>query len=223
MDIAIAFERIATYFYDKIDLEASAIKKVFSDIEIIEVIQHKPALESQVLKYLYSTTDRSLREFIIANNGDHAMADDILQDAIIVWYEKVKNQEFRLQTTISGYIYTVGKYIWYNKQRKEKHVVKKVTTEEIPSEMEHMEIDFELFTVDKTAFVKELLNEVGAACKKILTESIYMKKSMQEIASDNNLKNEQVARNKKSKCLKKLRNIIETSPYFKSVLKHLEI
>ena len=46
---------------------------------------------------------------------------------------------------------------------------------------------------------------------------------MQEIALLNDLKNEQVARNKKSKCLKKLRSIIEATPYFKNALKHIKI
>ncbi len=151
------------------------------------------------------------------------MADDILQDAIIVWYEKVKNQKFELQTTISGYIYTVGKYIWYNRQRKNKRIVPNALQEAMMKEEGFTEEDFELFHVDKTNLVEQLLEEVGTSCKKILIESIYMKNSMQEIAISNNLKNEQVARNKKSKCLQKLRKIIEASPYFKNVLKHLKI
>lgn len=179
-------------------------------------------MESQVLKYLYSITDKSLRDFIIANNGTQSIADDILQDAIIVWYEKVKNQEFRLQTTISGYIYTVGKYIWYSKQRKNKEIVAADFTNAFDKD-DFIEQDFELFQIDKTNLVSALLDEIGKPCRKILTESIYMKKSMQEIAESNNLKNEQVARNKKSKCLQKLRKIVETSPYFKNALKHLKI
>ncbi len=177
-------------------------------------------MEFQVLKYLYATVDVPLRDFIIANNGDNSIADDILQDAIIVWYEKVKNQEFKLQTTITGYIYTVGKYIWYNKLRKEKKIVQ---GEVALNETDIIEEDFELFQIDKTSFVEELLEEIGAPCKKILIESIYMKNSMQEIAVLNNLKNEQVARNKKSKCLKKLRSIIAATPYFKNALKHIKI
>ncbi|WP_298515057.1 sigma-70 family RNA polymerase sigma factor [uncultured Kordia sp.] len=178
-------------------------------------------MESQVLKYLYTTTDKSLRDFIISNNGDHTIADDILQDAIIVWYEKVKNQEFKLQTTISGYIYTVGKYIWYNRQRKNKKIIPSEFVNISEDEENFTEQDFELFQIDKTNLVEELLEQIGISCKKVLIESIYMKIPMQEIAVINELKNEQVARNKKSKCLKKLRKIIEASSYFKNALKHL--
>jgi len=178
-------------------------------------------LEFQVLKYVYASVDESLRNFINANGGDNLSADDIIQDAIIVWYEKVKNQEFKLQTTITGYIYTVGKYIWYNKQRKNKRITHNEFQEAAIKDDDFTEQDFELFYIDKTHFVEKLLEESGASCKKILIESIYMKSSMQEIAMANDLKNEQVARNKKSKCLKKLRKIIEATPYFQNVLKYL--
>ena len=175
------------------------------------------------MKYLYAAIDASLRKFILSNGGDNATADHIIQDAIIVCYEKIKNQEFRLQTTITGYIYTVGKYMWYNKQRKEKRILKNVSQDTDYNDTHIIEEDFELFDVDKTKLVNELLEHVGPSCKKILIESIYMKKAMQEIAVSNDLKNEQVARNKKSKCLKKLRKIIEASSYFSSVIKHIEI
>jgi len=203
--------------------ENSIIKKVFTDNEIIEVLLHQPKLELEVLKYVYAAADPSLRKFILSNGGDNTIADDIIQDAIIVCYEKIKNGKFKLQTTLIGYIYTVGKYIWYNRQRKEKPIVKVVSTDAYQLNTSFEENDFELFNVDKTALVDELLAEVGSSCKKILIESIYMKKSMQEIAKSNDLKNEQVARNKKSKCLKKLRKIIEASSYFKNIFKHIEL
>lgn len=175
------------------------------------------------MKYVYASADPSLRAFILSNGGDNAIADDIIQDAIIVCYEKIKNGEFKLQTTLIGYIYTVGKYIWYNKQRKDKPILKNAPADNYQLNEGFTENDFELFNVDKTALVNALLDEVGSSCKKILVESIYMKKSMQEIAKSNDLKNEQVARNKKSKCLKKLRKIIEASSYFKSIFKYIEI
>lgn len=178
-------------------------------------------MEFQVLKYLYKEVDTSLRKFILSNGGDNSMADDIIQDAIIICYEKIKNQEFKLHTTITGYIYTIGKYTWYNKQRKNKRELKVIS-----EDLQHIDIveeDFELFNIDKTKLVNELLDKVGTSCKKILIESIYMKNSMQEIAASNDLKNEQVARNKKSKCLKKLRKIIEASFSFTNAFKNIEI
>ena len=45
---------------------------------------------------------------------------DVFQGAIIIFYKKGKSKKFRLQTTIAGYIYTVGHYMWLNKLRKRK-------------------------------------------------------------------------------------------------------
>ena len=162
-----------------------------------------------------------MRKFILNNGGTTADADDVIQDAIIICYEKIKNEEFKLQTTVIGYIYVVGKYTWYNKQRRERKFLRSPL--DIVSEENIEEIEFELFNIEKTVIVEELLEQIGASCKKILIESIYKKIPMREIAMLNNLKNEQVARNKKSKCLQGLRKVVSNSTYFKKVFKYIEI
>ncbi len=197
------------------------IKKAsYSDLEILNAIRNTLE-EDRVLEFLYASVKNSLYPFILSNNGSTDDADDVLQDAIIVFYEKVKSKEFRLQTTIAGYIFTVGKYIWLNKLKKQK--------KETPLSNENIEdigiahIDIEQYAIDISEYTKAILDSMQEGCKKILIDSIYKKMSMNEIAIKYGFKNEQVARNKKHKCLKSLRINIEKSSYFSKILKEITI
>lgn len=75
---------------------------------------------------------------------------------------------------------------------------------------------------EKKAQVLEVLNLLGESCKKILIESIYHNASMKEIAESGNFSSEQIVRNKKYKCIKKLKELIAERPSLMKILKAYE-
>ena len=54
---------------------------------------------------------------VIKNSGNEDDAIDVLQDALIVLYEKVQLGTFELTVKLTTYIYGVSRNIWYNKLR----------------------------------------------------------------------------------------------------------
>lgn len=58
-----------------------------------------------------------------------------------------------------------------------------------------------------------LLEHLGENCKQILMQFYYEERSMKEIVATTAYENEQVVRNKKSKCLKKLADMLRERPY----------
>ena len=62
---------------------------------------------------------------------------------------------------------------------------------------------------------------LGEKCRQILSHYYYDKRSMREIAQLMGLANEQVAKNKKSLCLKKLKEMIRENPAFRAVFKRI--
>jgi len=171
------------------------------------------------LRFLYAEVQPSLTKFILSNNGSSDDVEDIIQDAIIVFYEKVKNNQLQLEKTVSGYIYTVGKYMWYNKLRKNKKQVRLENNDF--SKIGLDEFDIELFHTNETSFVKELLSKIGKACQTVLQQSVFEKIAMDQIAQLNGYKNEQIARNKKYRCLKELRTVIEQSTQYQTIVNEL--
>jgi len=192
----------------------------FTDVQIISILKKQPKKEGVVLKYLYEKLDEPIRKFILSNSGKNEDVDDVIQDAIIIFYEKVKSNEYQLKSNVIGYVYTIGKYIWYNRQRKTNKYLAPLKDDNF-NELSVDPIDFDLFEIESTKLVEGLLNNIGENCRKILIQSFYLKIPMKEIAKLHKLKNEQIARNKKHKCLKKLREIIEKSAYLKSLAQYI--
>ena len=65
----------------------------------------------------------------------------------------------------------------------------------------------------------ELIKQLGEDCQKVLRYYYYERLKMKEIAQLMNFANDQVARNKKAKCLKQLISIVNRSPFFKNYFK----
>ena len=67
----------------------------------------------------------------------------------------------------------------------------------------------------------KVLETLGDHCKKILVLYYYENQSMKEILAALHYENEQVVRNKKYKCLKKLEELIKNKPGLYQQLKNL--
>ena len=67
--------------------------------------------------------------------------------------------------------------------------------------------------------IREIIGLLGFDCKYILIESIYHNRPMKEIALEGNFSNEQIVRNKKYKCLKKLRELMVARPGLLKIIK----
>ncbi|MGZ5247996.1 MAG: hypothetical protein ACXWCR_12885, partial [Flavitalea sp.] len=65
----------------------------------------------------------------------------------------------------------------------------------------------------------KVLEQIGDQCKKILTGFYYEEKSMKELLVEFSYENEQVLRNRKSRCMKKLKNLIVANANLLNMLK----
>ncbi len=191
--------------------------KNWSDEEIIFCLQDKKVKRDLALKQLYARIYPTIKSYIHKNNGSDEDAADIFQDAIIVFYEKVQSNQFRLSSSIRTYLYSVCKHLWLNKLRAQKKVVS------LSKESEFISIDplgsAILGSNERNEYLMNLLASLGKNCKRILILYYYDRLKMKEIAELMNFANDQVAKNKKSSCLKKLKSIVSESPRLKDILK----
>lgn len=191
--------------------------KNWSDEEIIFCLQGEGEKRDLALKQLYTQLYPFIRSYIQKNNGTDEDAADVFQDAIIVFYEKVRLHQFKLSSSIRTYMYSVCKHLWLNKLRAQKKVIG------LTDESEIITIDPLSLSVigsnERNEYLMYLLESLGKDCKKILVLYYYERLKMKEIAHLMNFANDQVAKNKKSSCLKKLKSIVSGSPRLKDILK----
>lgn len=180
--------------------------------QLVKAIQ---ANDESVLELLYQENYYKTEKYIIENRGSQEQAKDTYQEAFIAVWENVQNDKFipKNETAINGYIYTVAKNKWLDFLKSSRF--KKTSTLEtheykIESETNSDSESLEEETNQKILKVADTFNKIGDACKKILTLFYYDSKSLKEIATELSIA-EASARNKKYRCIEKLRALVLSS------------
>lgn len=184
------------------------------DETIIQLLHSDLQRENdQALKMIYESFFPSISNFIRNNSGTEQDTEDIFQDAIIVLFNQVKKGNLNLTCKLKTYFYSICRNLWLNKIR-----TKRITID-ITEQDAFVAIDegpFQTLIVnDEKAAIMLLLKKMGGNCQKLLTYFYYERIKMEEIAHRLGFANDQVARNKKRKCLTQLTKLVDDSPFFK--------
>ena len=140
---------------------------------------------------------------------------DIYQDAYIIFYENVLSGKIESFTSsISTYLFSIGKYLIFDRMRKNKKTVGSNydlsrVSDDMPEgavEMERADLTTEQILLQKH------FTTLGAKCQELLTLFYYRGFTIQEIMAHENYNSENVVKAAKSRCMKSLRErILENS------------
>lgn len=188
------------------------------DKELLSLIQSgQLQQQDRVFRYFYQHYYGMIENFILKNSGEASDVADIFQEAIIVFFNQSKEKGFTIASSIKTYFYAICRNRWLMKLRaakKERPILN----------MEHIEVEvsdtaFEtLEQTEKKQLIVKLLRELGKECKQIIELYYYRKMKMVDIQSVFNYASEQVAKNKKSRCMKQLRTKIFENVSYKELL-----
>jgi len=184
-----------------------------------EIIQGLKSGESYVVKYLAKDYLPVIRYYISKNNGNEEDAKDIFQDALYIIIEKIHNNEFVLQGTLTTYLFAICKNLWLialDRQKAAKNY-------ELRRLADHMDSDF-TEAGDRVFYeniFRECFEEMDQVSQKIL-KMYWMEISPSEIADKLGYSYGYV-RKKKSECMKELKERIIAHPDFNELEKNLNI
>lgn len=140
---------------------------------------------------------------IIKNGGSKQDAEDVFQEALIVFYRNAIREDFELTSALSTYVYAIGYRIWM------KHLRDRKTFQDIDEQKTELveTFDFELAEAkaDKLKEVLEKMEVVGKRCKEILTLFYFKKLKYGQIANSLEMKDERAVREQKYRCMKRLK------------------
>jgi len=186
-----------------------ATKHKMNDASRIEMIKSKDRSQrSRALEDIYVSYYAVFEKFVLSRNGNKEEAKDVFQDGITVLYTKIMDEKFRGESKIKTYLFSICRNLYFQhikKKQKENLMKQNQKTTEV-----HPETN--VAQKDKVFAVFQVFNTLGKDCQKILELFYFEKLSMSEIAAEFGYKGEQSAKNKKSRCLKKLRSLIEAEP-----------
>lgn len=177
--------------------------------------QVQPVMEEEVLLLLQQGNEKILRQvyrqyyqmvvnLVINNGGSLQEAKDIYQETIIIFYDKVKSDDFELNCRIKTFLYSVARRLWLKQlQRKNRY------TSNLSDSEEYMEVSLEQVGQKEQQFdaMHEALESLGEPCRSILKDFYMHNQSMEEITEKFGYTNTDNAKNQKYKCLKRLKKM----------------
>lgn len=185
------------------------------DVEVIMAL--KKGDDNAVLAFLYKKVYPKVRHYITSNKGSEDEAKDIFQDAVVIFYRKIKLNEIPDTTNVTAYICTVSKNLWLNSLRKTSRIVKMDASEDLFQTDE--DLLGGLITEEKSNAIENLLAEIGKECQKLLKYSVYDNLSMKEIAALMGFSSEGVAKTYNYRCKQKLIKLVQGNKEIETLLK----
>lgn len=169
------------------------------DLKIIQLL--KEGKRSKAFLKLYKGYP-AVEKLIVSKGGSKEDAKDIFQEALIIFYEKVKRLDFQLTAQISTYVYSVCRFLWKDELKKRNKSGVVGFEIDLDKSVADDVTDFQ-DKEDKYQIVEEVLLQIGEKCLRLLELFYYQHLSMKSIADKLNFKSENVAKNQKYKCLER--------------------
>lgn len=147
----------------------------------------------------------TIRGYILQNNGDASDAEDVLQEAIVVVWQKAQSTDFELTARLDTFIYAIARNLWLKTLRKQgRMTIQDFTDGPFANVAEEREEELD----DKQAILAAYMSKIGDTCRQLLSLFYYDGLDMEKIAQRMNFANAQTAKAKKYQCKKKLEQLI---------------
>lgn len=184
----------------------------YSDIEIIEGIRQQ---DDRILNWLYDNYYKLVKDHVIRNSGSNEDVSDVLQESIIILFEKISENKVNLTTDIRGYFFGIVKNVWNTQLRRSQRTTALVT--------DHPDDDGS--DDNNNQLLEKIVSKAFTKLKpdqQIVLNMFSEGKSYEEIARRLDLKSEEYARRKKYLCKEALMDIIREDPDYHEYLRFLK-
>lgn len=158
------------------------------------------ANREKTLEYLYARTYPVVLHYVKERHGREEDAKDLLQDAMILFFEKVVHDRLVLTAAPATYLVAICKNLWRQEREKRSRHVPLADGYDQPAN-ETLEPEATLPTSALSEYVKQL----GEKCQDILVRFYYFGQRLEQIAADHGYRNIRTATVQKFKCLERLR------------------
>ncbi len=172
----------------------------------------------QVFKEIYERVFMKVKTMVSKGGGSFEDAQDVFQDAVIVFYKRVRTGAYEERTEVDGFIYAVSRNLWYSKVRRESRI--EGMGEEFDMVDEREDLSDALISKERESIVNRVFNELGDTCHKLLRCTFFEKLTMKEVAERMNFNNENTAKTKHYKCKQRLIRLTRENVGFKKLLRN---
>jgi RNA polymerase sigma factor (sigma-70 family) len=180
-----------------------------SEHQLINLLKQS---DEEALKMLYIENRNPFINFARKFSIPEDDIVDVYQDAIIALHEKAIKGELDILTcSIRTYLLGIGKYMLYEKARKNNKKVSDFPIEKEDYNYREITSDFLEEEPNKLQLLlQKAFATLGKKCKEVLTLFYYRGYTIEEISEKLSYENKNVAKSQKSRCIKQLKEKINT-------------
>lgn len=164
---------------------------------------------NQPLAEIYKHYCEGVVIFIRSNGGDEQDGYDIFQESILALVQAVKNGKFRGESSIKTFIYAIAKNKWLSEIRSRQRRNKREDLYGNQEGAASNDVHYNIYDREMNMAIEHIFKNIGDTCQKILRMFYYENSNIRDMMKAFDYENEQVLRNKKSLCLKKVKALLE--------------
>lgn len=170
----------------------------------------------KALQKVYEDNREKFINFARRYNLDQEDVIDVYQDAYIVFYNNVISEKIEeFTSSVSTYLFSIGKYLIFDKMKKNN---KKVSgnfdlslVKDNDNLIETLEIDEPSLTHEQQ-LLRQHFSGLGKQCQELLSLFYYRGFTIKDILEYGNYNSENVIKSTKSRCMKTLKERINSNP-----------
>jgi RNA polymerase sigma factor (sigma-70 family) len=162
--------------------------------------------DRSVLGEIFIQYEKMISSYVKSNGGNDSDADEVLQESIIVLWQKVCSGKLELTSKLSTYLMGVAKNKWMTELRKRR----KFSGIEITENIENQELNSieKMVQEERKALIQKALDELNPLCRKILILFYFEERNLDDITQIIKFANSDVTKSKKYQCKKVLKEIL---------------
>ena len=180
------------------------------DKHIIQLIRE--GKREKPIRFLYQEFPK-IKHLVLNEGLTSEIAEEIFQNSLILFIEKVENPAFVLSSKATTYLYGINRFLAKNEAKKQRKTINVEWSEAIGFDESELNYDFE--KEEQLNRLEFILDQISAKCLQIFQLFYFEKKSMTEVAETLNYSSTNSAKTQKYKCIEqaiKLSDDLANSP-----------
>ena len=167
--------------------------------------------DERALAHLYRLHWPMVSHFVLQNSGSEDDAQDVYQEGVMVFYEKVRDGSLELSCLIKTYLYAVCRRLWLKRLTSKSRFGVRLLDDEEHAPYLNTGAEDDLLAAEEQdrrfATLGEALDRLGEPCRSLVEGFYLLDKSMQELTAAFGYTNADNAKNQKYKCLVRLKKL----------------
>jgi RNA polymerase sigma factor (sigma-70 family) len=175
-----------------------------SDQRNLELMQQG---DEQALVTLYRANAQMVVSFITRNSGTADDAKELLHEAVVILWERVRSGRFERSAQLSTFLFAVARNLWFRRLARMKREIPteidpEVTADDTPSTLD------DLVETEQTERIRLAMKRIGEPCHTLLLLFYWEELSTEQIAQRMGFANADTVKSKKYQCKKMLERIL---------------